>query len=132
MEEQILPGSIELIVPANHGMMLVVRMTAAGALAWGGMTLDAVDDLKMAAEEACTCLMMQPRPCTHLHLVFQRSLTATELTVTGAGRSTESEKPQEPYEMDVIRCILESMVDTVCMESDEYGLTSIKMTKAIS
>ncbi|NLG25564.1 MAG: hypothetical protein GX558_09430 [Clostridiales bacterium] len=131
MEETMQSGAIELIVPAKQDMMLVVRMAATGALALSGLTLDELADLKMAAEEACSCLIMQPQPCERLKLRFARFPGAVQLTVSGEGCADPRYCEQQPYEMDVVRCILESMADEVAMEGDECGLTAIRITKAI-
>ena len=47
-----LTGPVELRVAANADMMLVVRLATAGVTARAGLTLDAMDGFKMAAEEA--------------------------------------------------------------------------------
>ena len=50
---------IELILPADSNLMLVIRLAAAGVIARAGVTVDRMDELKMAVEEACSCLMDQ-------------------------------------------------------------------------
>ena len=52
-------GKVELSFPSDKSMMLVLRLTAAGVLARAGLTVDVMDDVKLAVEEACNCLIGQ-------------------------------------------------------------------------
>ena len=55
MREIVLKEAVELKVPAEQNMMLVLRLTTAGVVARAGLTVDRMDDVKMAVEEACSC-----------------------------------------------------------------------------
>ena len=57
-----LNAPVELTVAAEPGMMLVIRLTTAGVVTRAGLTIDAMDNLKIAAEEACSCLIGQENP----------------------------------------------------------------------
>lgn len=61
---------VELVVAADAESMLIVRLTAAGVLARAGSTLDKMDSLKSAVEEACTCLVNQTNPPERMALRF--------------------------------------------------------------
>ena len=109
---------IELILPADSGLMLVVRLTAAGVIARAGITVDRMDDLKLAAEEACSCLMGQERRPEKLHIFFDFTDARIEMSAEGLyedgtltcealkGSRTEDE-------LEIERCILESLADSV-------------------
>ena len=42
--------TVDLLVAAQKEMMLIVRMTTLGVLARAGLTLDDMDDMKMAVD----------------------------------------------------------------------------------
>ena len=64
--------TIDLWVPGRPEMMLVVRLSTAGVLARSGLTIEAMEDVKMAAEEACGCLI-RGWGCGRLHIGYQLS-----------------------------------------------------------
>ena len=51
MPEVLSENAISLTVPADKSMMLVIRLTTAGVLARARLTVDAIDDMKMAVEK---------------------------------------------------------------------------------
>ena len=57
MREILLKEPVELKLPAEQNMMLVMRLTTAGVVARAGLTVDRMEDVKMAVEEACNCLI---------------------------------------------------------------------------
>ena len=57
MREILLKEPVELKLPAEQNMMLVLRLTTAGVVARAGLTVDRMEDVKMAVEEACNCLI---------------------------------------------------------------------------
>ena len=61
---------VELKVAADPGMMLVIRLTTAGVVTRAGLTIDAMDNLKIATEEACNCLIGQEKPPKRLGLTY--------------------------------------------------------------
>ena len=59
MRDFMLKEPVELKLPARQEMMLVLRLTTAGVIARAGLTVDRMDDVKLAVEEACSCLIGQ-------------------------------------------------------------------------
>ncbi len=57
-------GVVELTVPALLGYLGVVRTAAAGLAARLSFTLDEIEDLRIAVDEACVMLLSLPRPRT--------------------------------------------------------------------
>ena len=117
---------IELTLPASRDMMLVARLAASGVVARAGLPLDVLDDVKMAVEEACLFLMAQASDPQRLHLTFELCPQgfSVEILCEGEGNG----RPElQPGELEVVRCILESLVRTVdiCMRED--GPRSIRL-----
>lgn len=122
---------IELILPADPNLMLVIRLTAAGVIARAGVTVDRMDDLKMAVEEACGCLIDQEHAPERLHLRFSCAGDGLEIYVAGltdgerAGRMSEAE-------LDVVRCILHSLVEQAEFDMQNGWIASISMRAALA
>ena len=81
MREVLPEGAISLTVPADKSMMLVIRLTTAGVLARARLTVDAIDDMKMAVEEACTLMISQQCPPGALCVEFFRKDAGLEIHV---------------------------------------------------
>ena len=123
MRQSILTEPIELKVPAKKESMLVIRLTAAGVIARAGLTVDRLDDVKRAVEEACACLIEAETPPKSLHIAFQCEKDGLRIVIRGdcAGRVFD------PDEMQVVRCILESLTDGVDMREENGSLASIEL-----
>lgn len=119
---------MELTVPATRDMMLVVRLTTSGALARSGLSVDAVDDVKLAAEEACNCLI-RSSGCQKLSMAYWSDedyfCLRAEVGLCDCGCS----QCVSDEEISVIRCVLLSMVDVVEMDFKDNCLRAIDMRK---
>lgn len=110
-----LKAPVELSVAAEAGMMLVVRLTTAGVVARAGLTVDVMDNLKMATEEACNCLIGQENPPERVALRFEHVDDALVIRVC-AGECEQAQGGVDEAELDVVRCILEALADEVAFE----------------
>lgn len=122
-------GNIELIVPAEDRMMMCVRLTTSGALAHVPLPLDALDDVRLAVEEACNCLI-HFAGCAKLHLRYALGDDMVSVSVNAEGPGKGRQNPSED-ELYTIRCILLSMVDEVKLSGSCDGLASILLTKRL-
>ena len=113
---------IELSLPANRDMMLIARLATAGVVARAGLPLDALDDVKMAVEEACLFLMDRAAAPEDLRLTFDLRTGAIAVRIDGTG-APAAEAPEE--ELEVVRCILESLVRAVDIRLREDGTASV-------
>ena len=129
MREIVLKEAVELKVPAEQNMMLVLRLTTAGVVARAGLTVDRMDDVKMAVEEACNCLMDSANPLKRVTLRFEDKGDALVISVCGdcgCGGSIIEED-----EAGVVRCILESLVDGVDVRMHEGGIGALELRVAL-
>lgn len=122
---------IELTLPADPNLMLVVRLTAAGVIARAGATVDRLDELKMAVEEACLCLMEQRCAPERLSLRFE--CREGRLSIC----ATAMDAPARPgglsdAELDVARGILCSLADEAALEVCEGRIAQVRMTAALA
>ena len=122
---------IELTLPADPNLMLVTRLTAAGVIAKAGITVDRMDELKMAVEEACGCMIDQPDAPARIALRFACDGGHLDIRVLAlddeahAGTLTEDE-------LEVMRCILDALVDEVAFDVRDGRIASVCMKAALS
>lgn len=125
MDNVKLTGPVTLSVPANADMMLIVRLTVAGVVARAGLTLDQMDSLKIAAEEACSCLISQTNPPKALHLRFECADSALCMNVTAQDDGQIGEADQS--EMEIIEYILASLADEVAINVRDGWIQSVEL-----
>lgn len=126
MREILLKEPVELKLPAEQNMMLVLRLTTAGVVARAGLTVDRMDDVKMAVEEACNCLIGGDPAPRRLCLRFAVEENFLKIRICGDGECTGAANADE---LGVVRCILESLVDgvDVCMHGDVIGAVELRI-----
>lgn len=125
------PRPIEITLPAEPGMLLIIRLITAGVTARAGLTMDAVEDVKMAVEEACNCLL-RCASFESLRLKFISEEGVLRMRVEGVGEPNEPRAPAgDCDEVQVIRYILESMVDDAHVIYDGNALSAIEMAKSL-
>ena len=124
---------IELCIPAERNMLLIVRMTTSGVVSRAGFTLDDMDDMKMAIDEACNLMMLQKSGCRSLRFVYEYDESEVTTQIEGQDFTEVAESKEEANLLEVIRCILESMVDRVEMDNTDNGkIKVIRLTKKVS
>lgn len=128
MSETVLKEPVELTLPAQRSMMLVLRLTTAGVIARAGLTVDRMDDVKMAVEEACSCMIGESGGPKRLRLRFVQAQDGLRIRVCGDGECGGT--PIREDERTVIRCILESLVDGVDirMHGDAVGAVELRVS----
>lgn len=104
---------VELRVPAERSMLLIVRMTTSGIMSRAGMTLDEMDDMKMAIDESCNLMLLQKPACQMMVLTYTYDEDTVEVCVEGEGICAQTDEKDDGMMQEVIRCILESIVDEV-------------------
>ena len=126
MREILLKEPVELKLPAEQNMMLVLRLTTAGVVARAGLTVDRMDDVKMAVEEACNCLIGGHPAPRRLCLRFAVEDDFLKIRICDDGACTGAANADE---LGVARCILESLVDgvDVCMHGDVIGAVELRI-----
>ena len=126
MREILLKEPVELKLPAEQNMMLVLRLTTAGVVARAGLTVDRMDDVKMAVEEACNCLIGGNPAPRRLCLRFAAEENFLKIRICGDGECTVAANADE---LGVARCILESLGDGVdmCMHGDAIGTVELRI-----
>ena len=130
MREVLPEGAISLTVPADKSMMLVIRLTTAGVLARARLTVDAIDDMKMAVEEACTLMISQQCPPGALCVEFFRKDAGLEIHVHSVAEHS-CLCGMDPAELEVVRAILCSLADAAEIDYQDGKIRNILLTKEL-
>lgn len=107
---------VELRVPADPAYLAVIRTASAGLAARLDLTLDEIEDLRIAVDEACALLIdHQGRTRGELNTRFTVRSGALEVFVTGPAR-------QLPERTSFAWTVLEALVGSVETGTSPDGL----------
>jgi serine/threonine-protein kinase RsbW len=79
---------VEISVPADVAYVATLRLAAAGLGSRCDLTVDDIEDLRLAVDEACSLLLPHSRTGTVIHARF--TLAAGQLTVVASVDSPDS------------------------------------------
>jgi serine/threonine-protein kinase RsbW len=74
--------AVEIRLPADSAYLSVLRIATAGLAARLDFTLDEIEDLRIAVDEACAMLLSQAVADAHLTCRFELTTETLEVTVT--------------------------------------------------
>ena len=141
------PDTVELIIPCDPKYVTVVRLTVAGVAARSGLTVEDIDDLKVAVSEACTNAIDHAfeeagdaRAYTrrvHIRLAPREGEMRIEVEDEGRGfdprHVKESLQQREPSgEGGLGLYLIERLTDELKVESAPGSGTKIIMTKRVA
>ena len=99
---------VTVCMPAEGAYLSVLRTATAGLAARLDFTLDEIEDLRIAVDEACAMLLTQAIPGTNLECAFD--LGADEMTITV---SVVSARPRMPAKDTFSWTVLSALAGTV-------------------
>ncbi len=103
---------VELKIPADSAFLAVLRTATAGLAARLDFTLDDIEDLRIAVDEACAMVLPQARPGTTLDCAFY--LGHDSLTVAVSARSDDPRQPsREGFAWTVLAALTSTLESTV-------------------
>jgi serine/threonine-protein kinase RsbW len=114
---------IEVRVPADVVYVSTLRLTAASLAARCDLTIDEIEDLRLAVDEACALLLPHARPGSTLDARF--TLFAGRLAVDTSVQTTESADPDRTGFAWTVLGALASSVDV----HNDGGRLTITVTK---
>src|SRR5919112_3233675 len=85
------PSDVELRIPADSAYLAVLPPATAGLAARLDFTLDDIEDLRIAVDEACAMVLPQARPDSDLTCTFDLEEARLTVAVTA-----ECDDPQPP------------------------------------
>lgn len=118
---------VEVTVPADVAYVSTLRLTAASLAARCDLTIDDIEDLRLAVDEACALLLPHSTSDSALHARFE--LAAGRLTVRASVSSTDNAEPNRTGFAWTVLAALADAVD-VTTEADRLTITVSKISEA--
>jgi serine/threonine-protein kinase RsbW len=109
---------VELRIPADSAFLAVLRTATAGLAARLDFTLDDIEDLRIAVDEACAMVLPQAREGSDLTCAF--TLGAGSLSVAV---SAECDHPMQPSRDGFAWTVLAALTSSVQAEVTDDRLT---------
>jgi serine/threonine-protein kinase RsbW len=85
------PDTVTVRMPADGAYLSVLRTATAGLAARLDFTLDDIEDMRIAVDEACAMLLSQAVPGSSLECTF--ALSADDMTITVCVQSVNPRPP---------------------------------------
>jgi serine/threonine-protein kinase RsbW len=111
---------VTLTIPANSAYLSVVRTATAALAARQDFTLDDVEDLRIAADEACSLLVSDALPGSSLTCAFELGDAALSLSVT-----TDVAGGRTPDRDSFAWTVLSALADDLSASSDGDAVTLV-------
>jgi serine/threonine-protein kinase RsbW len=115
---------VQVKMPAEGAYLSVLRTAAAGLAARLDFTLDEIEDLRIAIDEACAMLLAQAIPGTDLECVFE--LGPDLVTITVSVTAAEARKPARDTFAWTVLSALAGSVDSRLGPDDRVSIVLAK------
>lgn len=113
------PAEISLRVPGMREYALVVRTALGGVAILKDLDVDAMDDLRTAADEACDCLLHQGRPVGVMEISVRDE--GQKLTVSLEAEFCGEKSEDCSDQTHISRAVLETLAPQVNLISAPCG-----------
>jgi serine/threonine-protein kinase RsbW len=109
---------VMLRIPADSAYLAVLRTATAGLAARLDFTLDDIEDLRIAVDEACAMVLPQARPDSDLTCTFDLETARLVVAVTA-----ECDSPKPPNRDGFAWKVLAALTNQVAADVDGDRLT---------
>ena len=120
---------VQVRMPAEGAYLSVLRTAAAGLAARLDFTLDEIEDLRIAVDEACAMLLPQAIPGTNLECAFD--LGADEMTITVSVIAAEPSMPARDTFAWTVLSALAGTVDSRLGAEDQVSIVLQKRRETL-
>jgi len=114
------PDHVQVRMPAESAYLSVLRTAAAGLAARLDFTLDEIEDLRIAIDEACAMLLSQAIPGTDLECGFE--LDADQVTITVSVTAAQARMPSRDTFAWTVLSALAGSVDSRLGPEDRVAI----------
>ena len=121
---------VTVSMPAEGAYLSVLRTATAGLAARLDFTLDEIEDLRIAVDEACAMLLSQAIPGTNLECAFD--LGAEEMTITVSVIAAEPQMPAKDTFAWTVLSALAGTVDSRLGVGDQVSIVLRKRRETLS
>jgi serine/threonine-protein kinase RsbW len=109
---------VELRIPADGAFLSVLRTATAGLAARLDFTLDDIEDLRIAVDEACAVVLPQARPESDLRCAFYLAPETLKVEV-----SAHCDSPRPPHKDGFAWTVLKALTTSLDADVDGDMLT---------
>jgi len=120
---------VHVRMPAESAYLSVLRTATAGLAARLDFTLDEIEDLRIAIDEACAMLLAQAIPGTDLECGFE--LEADEVTITVSVTAAQARMPARDTFAWTVLSALAGSVDSRLGPGDQVSIVLVKRRGAV-
>jgi serine/threonine-protein kinase RsbW len=121
---------VTVCMPAEGAYLSVLRTATAGLAARLDFTLDEIEDLRIAVDEACAMLLAQAIPGTNLECAFD--LGAEEMTITVSVTAAEPRAPARDTFAWTVLSALAGTVDSRLGADDQVSIVLRKRRENVN
>ena len=114
---------VTLTIPADGAYLSILRTATAGVAARLDFTLDGIEDLRMAVDEACALLLPQSKAESNLRCSFNVGRKSLTIAVTA-----DSSAPKPPRRDGFAWTVLTALTSEVDASVDG-SLVTLKLTR---
>ena len=121
---------MKVTLPAEGAYLSVLRTATAGLAARLDFTLDEIEDLRIAVDEACAMLLAQAIPGTDLECVFELGTDQVKITVSVT--AAQARMPARDTFAWTVLSALAGAVDSRLGPDDEVAIVLRKRRETLS
>ena len=118
-------NTIDLAVPANPDYVGLIRSTAAHIAAHADLTIDSIDDLRLAIDEAFAVLIAHKPDGGAVTIRFTIHADRLAIELTGPAGSPPPDKSSFAW------TVLSALVHEVSAETSSAGLVTLRLTAKV-
>ena len=118
-------NTIDLAVPATPEYVGLIRSAAAHIAAHADLTIDAIDDLRLAVDEAFAVLIAHKPESGVVTIKFQIHSERLDIELTGAAGSPPPDKTSFAW------TVLSALVHEVSADTSPAGLVTLLLTAKV-
>lgn len=118
-------NTIDLAVPANPEYVGLIRSAAAHIAAHADLTLDAIDDLRLAVDEAFAVLIAHKPETGAVNIRFTIHSEQLDIELTGPAGSPPPDKSSFAW------TVLSALVHEVKTQTSSAGLVTLMLTAKV-
>ena len=127
-ERETARDQVKVTMPAEGAYLSVLRTATAGLAARLDFTLDEIEDLRIAVDEACAMLLSQAIPGTHLECAFD--LDSDQMTITVSVVAAQPRMPARDTFAWTVLSALAGTVDSRLGPDDQVSIVLRKQREA--
>jgi serine/threonine-protein kinase RsbW len=134
---QLRPDLVELRIPCRAEWVALARLAAAAVANRLRLTIEDIEDVKLAVAEACTAVIQHERHGEFIELTCESSPDTLRIRVRDAGRETFAKKEAHSMDLDEARIaglgvfLIRTLMDEVTYDAHPEHGTDLVMVKRL-